>query len=178
MVRRVEQRSDLLDPRPRALMLALAIVTSVGAAGCRSTPDTGAEVVPPDHDPARPGGDAHEAAGSDPAADAGPPAADLSFIHNQLIVKPRAGADGQRPSREALGAAVQAATGATVSEVRPGPAHIVLVVFAPTDPPRDGAALAALQAALEATDAYEYVQPNRLYEAKSGEGGDVEAPSE
>ena len=34
----------------------------------------------------------------------------------------------------------------------------------------DGLALADLQAALEATDAFEYVQPNRLYEAKSTEG--------
>ena len=179
MVQTVERPLHFGSRQQRAWALALCIA----GAGCQTTPEAQsrpAESPPADQPPA-----ATDAASSQPSeevpqdpapVDAGAPAADLSFIHNQLILKPKAAVDGSRPNAEALRTAVEAATGAAVAELRPGPVDITLVVFAPTDPPRDEAALAELQAALEATDAYEYVQPNRLYEAK-GEGSGDQAAS-
>lgn len=188
--------------RPRAAAAALATALSatalsatglsaaalsavaLSASACQTTAEADDEQVSPAHEAAA---DADDGATSTiDAPDAGAPAtadaegeasaADLSFIHDQLILKPKLLASGERPAAEVIRADVEAATGAAVAELRPGPVGIVLVVFAATDPPRDGAALAELQAALEATDAYEYVQPNRLYEAKSGEGGPQAAP--
>lgn len=105
---------------------------------------------------------APDAAGGD--QDGGRPDA-LGFVHDQLMVKLKSAL-----SADELRGLVESSTGAAVASVRAGPVGLRLLVFVPSHPPRTADDLLALKEKLEATDAFEYVQPNRLYEAKAESG--------
>lgn len=155
--------------QPRALPLVALSLVLAGGASCAPRPkttrslaqrtDAGAAAVAVED--ASPNQDEAAAAplAPKPALPTAGPGRPRGKVHDRVVVK----IDGADPIDEArVEARIEEETGLEVLDVQGGPGRMLVVTFAPTDPPRDAARQAELVARLKASRAFAFVEPDAV----------------